>query len=657
MQRFLLICFFCFGLLVQVAHAVMHEGDAPSSEVMWFNRQMFHDPFPGESIVDTTITGIQLYDLHDRISPFYAGKGNVGHVNMSMVFDPDLQSGVTLFSEPYHRGYILSKEKQKFYRPEHVFSELFYVTGSEREQLFYAMHNQRLAETVYLGLKYQSVNSPGAYSRLSARNAGLEVKIDAELGDRYGILGSFELNRLINRESGGLKNHLNFEEDEVRDSVFLYRAEMRYRDVAFSIQQFYRAGIHGIKKENDSLSEPSELMLGVFRHEFAYHRRAFLFDEEGAPSPVFYGVQPMNTNFTYDSTLVHTITNQLSWSNHLSESIHRSLPLHLMLYAQHAIINVRQPLFYEQPIEEDYVFDKRDYSQLSYGARIQSDPAYFLSFSGFANYIMGGYNDGDHHLGGKLNIGRSDQPYRLSFKGHYAEQEAPYFFNRFRGNYIHWLNDFRKQRTLNLGGTLSALGFDLEVNYYLLDRAVFVNANSFPEQHSGSFSVFTTGLSADVDVWFLRSRHKVVYQYTGEEHNSRYERERTSAARGRSYTGEQQYNRYPSWLSYHSLYADFMLFDNALHAHTGFDLRYNAPYRPMAYVPVARQFYIQDNYESDHVFLLDAFVNAKISRARLFVKLQNVLGLIFDVPQYYEIPFYPLPEGMFKFGVSWMFFD
>jgi hypothetical protein len=635
MHRFLLIWIFLTAGIVQDLPAVIQDTEVNSSEVVRFIRQMFFDPFAGESIVDTTLTGAQLYDLHDRRSPFYAGKGNVGHVNRSMTFEPDLQPHFVLFPEPYYRGYILSTDNQVFYRPKHVFSELFYVTGSAREQLFYAMHNQRLAESIYLGLKYQTVNSPGVYSRLSSRNAGLEVKLDAELGDRYGLLGSFELNRLVNWESGGLKNHLNFEEDEVRDSVFLYSAESRYRDIGFSIQQFYRAAITRVVSKNDTLHRTDEFSLGVFRHEFSYKRRAFLFDEAVAPSPVFYGVPPMNINLTYDSTLVHTISNKLSWSNHLSQSINRSLPLHLMLYAEHKFVNMRQPLFYEQPVNEEYDFAKDEFRQFSYGARIQSDPEYFLSFIGFANYIMGGYNDGDHDIGGKLSIGRHENNLHLSFKGHYSEQEAPYFLNHFRGNYIYWNNDFFKQRTMNLGMSLKSLYVKLEANYYFLDRAVFINADAFPEQHAGSFSVFTTGLSSDVDVWFLRSHHKIVYQYTGEE----------------------QYHRYPSLISYHSLYADFKLFDNALHAHTGFDLRYNAPYRPMAYMPVVRQFYIQDDYESDHVYFLDAFVNAKISRVRMFVKVQNVLGLFLDAPKYYEIPFYPMPEGMFKFGVSWMFFD
>jgi hypothetical protein len=635
MPRLILIWIFISTLYIQDLPAVTQDAEANSSEVRWFNRQMYIEPFPGEHLVDTILSGIQLYDLHDRLSPFYAGKGNVGHVSKSMLFNPGLHPRFVLFPEPHYREYILSTDNQLFYRPKHVFSELFYVTGSVNEQLFYAMHNQRLAENIYLGLKYQTVNSPGAYSRLSSRNAGLEVKLDAELGDKYGLLGSFELNRLVNQESGGLKNHFNFEEDEVRDSVFLYSAESRYRDLSFSMQQFYRAAITRVVSKNDTLYRTDEFSLGLFRHEFSYKRRAFLFDEAVAPSPVFYGESPMNINLTYDSTLVHTISNKVSWSNHISESINRTLPLHLMLYAEHTFINVRQPLFYEQPINEEYDFAKDEFTQFSYGARIQSDPDYFLSFIGFANFIMGGYNDGDHDIGGKLTIGRHQNNLHLSFNGHYSEQEAPYFLNQFKGNYIQWSNDFKKQRTMNLGMSLAGPHLRLEANYYLLDRAVFMNSDAIPDQHSSSFSVFTTGLSSDVNVWFLRSHHKIVYQYAG----------------------ETQYYRYPSLISYHSLYADFKLFDNALHAHTGFDLRYNAPYRPMAYMPVARQFYVQDDYESGHIYFLDAFVNAKISRVRLFVKLQNVLGLLFDVPQYYEIPFYPLPEGMFKFGVSWMFFD
>ncbi len=616
------------------AHNDDHEG--MEVKVPWFTTEKLVNPFCVENKADTTLNGFQRYDLYDSESLFWAGKGNIGHVARLLHFYPDMKPGFTLFANPLHPGYLLNLDDQKYYRPTHVFSELFYVTGSEREQLFHAMHNQRLHENVYAGVKYQTVNSPGAYSRLAARNAAIEFKVDAEIGERYGVLGAFTMNRLINSESGGLKNHLHFEEDEVRDSVYLYSAESRYREVGFRIMQYFRAGF---TFDKDTITDGRSVSLGTFYHEFSYQRRAFIFDENASPSKFFYKNEAFNSNLTFDSTLVHVVSNRLTWSSHRVNGRQDVFPLHFDLSAEHSIINVRQPLYDVQSVKsddnEEYLFERNRYAQLAYQGRVNTDPSRYLSFNARASYIMGGYNDKDLGLDGELALGGTGRAYRLAFLGTYAQREAPWFYNNFTGNYVSWDNDFRKTNTLRLGARIYTPMLSLEGNYYYLHRAVLMNTDAFPEQHSSGFPFYTASLSANINAGFFRSHHQLVYQYTG----------------------EQAFDSFPQLLSYHSLYADFVLFDDALHAHAGIDLRYNGPYRPMAYMPVAMQFYIQDEYKTDHVFLVDVFVNAKISRARLFVKLQNVLGLAFDMPQYYAIPFYPLPEGMFKFGVSWMFFD
>ncbi len=636
-MRFIWICILMGMLTFTHAGLKAHneKQDQKEASVPWFTMEKLLDPFYIENSVDTTITGFQRYDLYDSESLFWASKGNIGHVARMLHFDPDMQPEFSLFANPLHPGYLLSLDGQKYYRPTHVFSELFYVTGSEREQLFHAMHNQRLHENVYAGVKYQTVSSPGVYSRLAARNAAIELKLDAEVGERYGVLGGFALNRLINRESGGLKNHLGFEEDEVRDSVFLYSAESRYRDVGFRIKQYFRAGF---TFDKDTITDGRSVSFGTFYHEFNYQRRAFIFDEKSAPSTVFYENEAFHQGFTFDSTLVHVLSNKLTWSSHRLNGRQDVFPLHFDLSAEHSVINARRPLYNDNDAndeDENYLFERDRYSQFLYQARVNTDPSRYLSFNARASYISGGYNDKDLGLDGMLALGREGRPYRLAFLGAYAQQEAPWFYNNFTGNYLRWDNDFRKTNKLRLGARIHTPIFSLEGNYYYLHRAVYMNADAFPEQHDGGFPIYTASLTANLNAGFFRSHHQLVYQHTG----------------------EQAFDRFPQLLSYHSLYADFVLFDNALHAHTGIDLRYNAPYRPMAYMPVAMQFYIQDEYKTDHVFLVDVFVNAKISRARLFVKLQNVLGLAFDMPQYYAIPFYPLPEGMFKFGVSWMFFD
>jgi len=626
-RTILLILLIFFAVFEAKAHAPEPE----TTTVPWFTPEILFNPFINKNILDTAITGFQRYDLFEKLqSPFYAGKGNVGHVSRALFFNPEMHSGFVLFADDKYSGYLLDFKTQRFYRPEFVFTDIYFVTGSENRQLFYAKHNQRFGEKVYGGLKYQTVNSPGAYSRLASRNAAIALWADVQLGDNYGVLGSFALNRIINKESGGLINHLNFEEDAARDSVFLYRAESRYRDVGFNVHQYYHLDFG---RGNDTLSG---LKLGVVRHQFYYKRTAFLFDEDVPPTPVFYDHNPLNPQFTFDSTLVYEIGNKIAWSNRMHNSGQgRAAPLFVELSMSHKLVRIQQPLYNGDLTPEDYRFYKNRFAQMGYGMRLASDPGRFLSFDGSANFIAGGYNSGDFDFGGVMRFRPGPGSVRLVFTGHYAEKESPWFMHHFRGNYISWFNDFDKSRTLRMGVGFLSDFLNLEGNYYLMNRAFFMDADALPAQNEGSFPLFTAAASANINFSLFRSRHKLIFQHTN----------------------ETAFERFPDFASFHSLFADFKLFDDALHLNTGIDIRYNAPYTPMAYMPVVRQFYIRDDFKAGHDLIVDVFVTARISRARFFIKFEHFLGMLADQPPVYQIPFYPVPETTFVFGISWMFFD
>ncbi len=614
-----------------------HHDHAFYSAVGWHTREsLFSQPFHQQKQIDTTLTAFQHYDFFPVIKPLYAGKGNVGHAVRPLLFEPLERQGFRLHPHKMHQGHLLTLDSVRFYRPEHVYSELFYVLGSEREQLFYAMHNQRLHDHVYGGILYQTTNSPGHLSRLRARNAAFSLSLDAQPFEGYQVAGSMIINRIFNDESGGLADRLGYEEDEGRDFMLLTNAQTRIRELGFRVEHSYQADLNPSKDEH---TRPLSINLGQFRHAFTYHRRAFVFDESRAPSSDFFGNEvPVNPSFTYDSTLVHMISNELNWTSGTPSHKGYDAPLYLRLFVSHEIINVRMPAFPgidEESSEDEYLFERQRYNQLRQGVQVASNPRHAFSFAGYAQYIAGGYNDRDSHLGGHILLGREKQPFRLKLHAMYAGQEAPYFYSRFRSNYVSWDNDFRKTRILTGGASFMYRMLSVDAGYTLMNRAVYMDEEGYPVQNSGSFSVITAGLTAELSYLFIKSKHRLQYQYFGDEH----------------------FDRFPSLVSYHSLFADFLLFDGVLHAHTGFDLRYNNPYRPMAYMPVNRHFHIQNHYESDQVLLLDVFANAMISRARLFIKLENILGLFSDGKPVYDIPFYPLPVAAFKFGISWMFFD
>lgn len=604
-----------------------------AARIPWYTSGILTEPYYSqEQYADTSLTGFQHYDFRHRAGRLFADKGNVGHQTRSLFFQPVLHTGFRMLPDNFYAGYIVSPADIRFYRPEHVFSELFYITGSANEQLLSVMHNQRMHEHFYAGLLFQVVNSPGFHSRLEARNANLTLTADAEPLSGYRIMGAFYVNRVINDESGGLSNHIAFEDDPVRDSVFLYTAESRYRETAFQFHQVYQPRI---VFENDTLNVRESKGLGSFYHAFSYRRKAFVFDEPIAPSGYFYdpGDDPA-LDATFDSTLVHILENTLGFTSFAADHATWGLPVQLRLSLTHTRINIRNTDL--QSIDPDaYGFLKDNYQQLKPSVVLGSDPEHPVSFRAFAEGIIGGYNANDKAIGGSVTGGRLSANLRLSLSFVYAEQEAPYLQNKTRSNYISWDNDFNKVKTSHLQLKMESGIANIQANYYQLSDAVVLDENAMPVQLDDVVRVFSLRLESTLNIGRFYASNDIVFQHTN----------------------ESGFETFPGLLSQHSVFAKFVLFDGALNGNAGFDIRYNSPYQQMAYMPMVRQFYVQNSYESDHDILLDVFLNARISRARLFVKLEHILGLLPDARPIYGIPFYPLPEAMFKFGISWMFFD
>jgi hypothetical protein len=80
--------------------------------------------------------------------------------------------------------------------------------------------------------------------------------------------------------------------------------------------------------------------------------------------------------------------------------------------------------------------------------------------------------------------------------------------------------------------------------------------------------------------------------------------------------------------------------------------KYYAPY----FMPVADNFYYQNQTNFSQQHQLQFFINVKIKKVRIFIKADNLLqGL--DGHGTYVSKYYPLPDRTVKFGISWRFFD
>lgn len=99
-----------------------------------------------------------------------------------------------------------------------------------------------------------------------------------------------------------------------------------------------------------------------------------------------------------------------------------------------------------------------------------------------------------------------------------------------------------------------------------------------------------------------------------------------------------------------------IFFNGNLDMHAGIDAHWKSAYYARGYSPSIQQFYNQDEFESPAFPLVDVFFNAKIKRARVFFKYNNLIQLI-QGTGYFPTPYYPGQRTIFDFGFDWSFYD
>lgn len=88
----------------------------------------------------------------------------------------------------------------------------------------------------------------------------------------------------------------------------------------------------------------------------------------------------------------------------------------------------------------------------------------------------------------------------------------------------------------------------------------------------------------------------------------------------------------------------------------GVDVHWKSKYYAPGYDVTSQQFYTQQRYPAPAFPIIDIFLNARIKRARIFVKYNNALMTFTDYGNV-PTPFYPGVRNLIDFGFNWSFFD
>jgi len=581
--------------------------------------------------IDTAIFGFHNYDPAAKYFVFNANLGNTGQASQNLIFQPHQSTGFSYGLSSFEAYKFNNAQKNNVFSLL-PYTNLFWTLGMKREQVFQVSHYHHVRNQVFLGVDYRIINAPGRDNfRQKTNNHSLSVfTYYTTKNKRYGVIVNYIFNRIKVQDNGGLTDdtaYINYRKGENSGGfdVNLKKAETVWNESSVVLKQFVTLSRENEFNKKDSLRPLRKFNLGRILHTLSFTRQRYKFTDEN-PNFSYYPLIPNDTSATVDSTWFYTLENTLAWTNSEQNANAKDRSLRYFARIKHAYTTVRQldGSFYISNLIPSLGISVRPYNTLK------------VDVAG--EYVLMDYNQHDFSLNAtaKQDFVFNEKNYgSLRLSARYQRAEPAWFYEHFFSKYYQWDYDFAKQSTLNIGLNYSYPRLSVGIDYYNLYNYVYLGADSRPRQYAnGAVNVLSAYIFKDFIIGKFRIDNKVVYQYTD----------------------KPSLVRKPQLMAMQSYMFTTPMFKKALLAQIGIDLLYNTPYFADSYNPVLGAFVLQNEYKTGNYLDAAVFINLKIQRMRIFVKLSNFLSGLIGY-NYFTVPHYPMQDRLFRFGISWRFHD
>lgn len=595
-----------------------------STKIYTFNANFEQQGINFLKPIDTLITNIEKFDPPTRPAKYFATLGNPGLATQNILFSPTIKSGYTFGISSFDH-YLFHNDSLRYYWVGKPFTHIFYIMGSKKQQNLRIEHSQNVSSWFNLGLNFRYVNSPGFYKNQKTDDKNFALKTRFQTHNyRYVVLANYIHNKVKVQENGGIRYDSVFENNSKPDRqgmlTYLTTANNQLKENSFFLKQYFKISKRHRFQLSDSTKSSTfldKISLGNISHSIRLSKMSYIYQQNISDNNGFYSLTRDSINATYDSTYIHQIENQLSWTN--SDN------------AKNQLLTFNFALRYLY-VENTVDSVKTIYNQIIPNGMMDISLSDRLNLKVYGDLVLGSTFGGDFNLKAELSI--KTKYGKLSYSLHNANQEVGHFYQSYSSNHFDWNNTFKKQYFLINRFVYSFQSFSASANIFAIENFVFMNAQGVPEQFDKNLQV-------------LHFQIRNLFKAGNFILDARLNYQKAS-----TYTAI----RIPEFVGDASVYYTNDLFKQAAILQSGFDFLYNTSYFAYAYMPATRSFYIQDQKEIGNYLYANAFVNLQIKRARLFLKYYN-LGFLFGDYWYYSVPSYPMQDGGFRFGVSWMFYD
>ncbi len=598
----------------------------------FFEKDLFTNQYSKRFLfIDTLLNNVQNTKLRFSGSNFKKVFSNSGLGNRNLIFcvNPKLGFNDEL---PTFMAYEFLPESNKYYDVSNAFTDVFYMMGTGREQLFDLLHTQNLAKRWNVALNYRMIFSPGLYLRQKSDNAFLNFSTNYHSkNNKYLVIGNYFFNRIKVQENGGIINDSVFEYDFELSrkliEVNLFSAQNKIAESGVYIRQFFTPVIK-IKRDSlsDSLkSENNAIGFGRFYHSFLYKNQYRVYKDED-PTSGFYPNVFLDTALTLDSSHVQKLENAFGWSNLKQSATKTDQNIVFDIYGKHQLAKVYQQI-------SDTTFNS-----LIAGLEVRIKSVFGFGIISGASRTFSGYGSDNNiaslYIDRSISRDSNADPFKISGTYLSSSVKPDWFSMHYYSNHFMWDYNFLDIKTKVLKAEIKNSRYGLGLSYTDVLGFVYYDKYARPKQALQNVEILQLNAFANLKSGEWHLDQIVNYQ----------------KAFG------PEIIKLPDLASFHNLYFEHLAFNKALKFQIGISATFLMGDYIMAYMPATRQFYLQDNRDAKPYAFMDFYMNAQIKRAYLFVKLEHFnAGLMGR--SYFLTEHYPGNDRLFRFGVSWKFFD
>ena len=555
-------------------------------------------------------------------------------------------------------AYTARLENVPFYNGKSALTNMTYLESAQkryREEHFELVHSQNINPSTSANVSYKARSTMGRYDWQRTKNHALSVGV-AHTGKRYSIHAAYMNNMVDTRENGGVVG-----EWAIADTVFEMpsgvpmrlassEAHNKYRNNAVFVKQAIAIPLERVTEYDFSVADLSAIYVG---HQFEYNswskvytdKRGTYSNERGNYNKETGEWESEDNLSYYDDWFISPETTRDSISERL---ISNKLFVQVQPWDRYGAISTIDGgvgydihtysyLRLQDYVRGDMTRDKRS-SWYIYGAASGMIKRY-ADWRADAKYHPSGYRGGDLSAGGEITLRAfiREHPLILTGRFRYELRSPGYWHENLFSNHYVWFNSFDKESETRFEVNFSVPDIALEVGAWqgVMTNMIYYGNDSRVAQNPGTVSL--TSLYARKDFRFagFHLDHRALVQISSDEHVLPV----------------------PTFSAYLSYYYEFWVVRDVLRVQVGLDGRFNTAYYAPGYNPALSAFYNQREVKIGNYPYLDAFVSAKWKRMRILLKLQHLNQNLFGNGEYFQVARYPLNPRMFKFGISWSFYD